>query len=42
MHYLNEYYKSYTYKSVTLKEKRLKYENCVKKRLFQTHLPADF
>ena len=31
MHYLNEYYKSHTYESVTLKEKRLKLENRVKK-----------
>ena len=40
MYYLNEYYKSHTYESVTLKKKRLK--NRVKKRVFQTHLPADF
>jgi len=42
MHYLNKYYKSHTYKSVTFKEKRLKKENRVKKRVFQTHLRADF
>ena len=42
MHHLNEHYKSHTYESVTLKEKRLKYENHVKKRVFQTHLRADF
>ena len=43
MHYLNEYYKSHTYESVTLKEKCLKLKNRVKKkRVFQTYLRADF
>ena len=50
MHYLNEYYKSHTYESVTLKEKALKYENPVKKTgvSFETpvkrapHLRAEF
>ena len=42
MYYLNEYYKSLTYESVTLKEKRLKWEMRVKKLVFQTDLRADF
>ena len=42
MHCLNEYYKSHIYESITLKEKRLKWENREKKRVFQTHLRADF
>jgi len=41
MHYINEYYKSQTYESFTVKE-NLKYENRVKKRVFQTNLRSDF
>ena len=36
MHFLNEYYKSHTYESVTLKEKRLKHP------LRAPHLRAEF
>ena len=39
MHYLNEYYKSHTYESVTLKEKGLKY---LKHPLRAPHLCAEF
>ena len=39
MHYLNEYYKSHTYESVTLKEKRL---NFFKHPLCAPQLCAEF
>jgi len=39
MHYLNEYYKSHTYESVTLKEKRL---NFFKHPLRAPQLCAEF
>ena len=42
MHFLNEYYKSHTYESVTLKEIALNKKIAYKKRVFQTHLRADF
>ena len=42
MHYLNVYYKSHTYESVTLKEQRLNRKCALKKRVFQTDIRADF
>ena len=41
MNYLNEYYKSHTYESVTLEENALNKKTALKKRVFQIHLCAD-
>ena len=43
MHYLNEYYKSHTYESITLKEKNALNKECaLKDRIWLTEIRANF